>query len=308
MDTQRKKQECPFLKEEKVVFCRAFPVKKMLPLERIFDKENMCLKAGHRSCPVYLEKMTVDLAPGKICHFLGTENIVYCRLSAVKKMVPIYSLKFEGPCSNGSYVNCDLYQKMLQGDQKVSDVQGFVFDDTLHYYAGHIWLKRFEENVRIGLDDFGQFIIGSVREVFLPREGDRVRPDEPFMSLRCDDGTIDLASPLEGSVASVNHGVEKDCALINLDPYGDGWLAEVREEQGISSFEERTAMIFHGDATAAWLEQEVYDLRHFIQGEIGVTVADGGKIWRGLRAAFASKGSLLVKKFFNKKARGGRHG
>jgi glycine cleavage system H protein len=301
MDTQRKRRECPFLKEEKVVFCRAFPVKKMLPLEKIFDKENMCLRREHRSCPVYLEKMTTDLSQGKICHFLGTENIVYCQLAPVKKMIPIYSLKFEGPCSNESYVNCAFYQKMLQGDQKVTDVQGFVFDDTLYYYAGHIWLKRLEENVRIGLDDFGQFIIGNVREVLLPIVGDTVRAEEPFMSLRCDDGTIDLISPVEGTVSSVNRAVEKDCTLINLDPYGDGWLAEIREVPGISSFEEEGSTMFHGDATAAWLEQEVYNLRHFIQSEIGVTVADGGKIWRGLRAAFDNKGNLLVKKFFDKK-------
>ena len=308
MDAQRKRRECPFLREEKVVFCTAFPVKKMLPLEKIFDKENMCLKQGHTECPVYREKIKADLSPGKICHFLGTENVVHCQLSTVKKMIPIYSLKFEGPCSNESYVNCAFYQKMLQGDQKVTDVQGFVFDDTLYYHAGHVWLKRFEGSVKVGLDDFGQFIIGNVREVFPPTVGDRTRADEPFMSVRCDDATIDLISPVEGVVSRVNRAVEKDCSLINLDPYVDGWLVDIDEAPGTSSFEDETGKMLHGDATSAWLEREVYNLRHFIQSEIGVTVADGGKIWRGLRAAFESRGTLLVKRFFAIKSVGGNDG
>ena len=78
-------------------------------------------------------------------------------------------------------------------------------------------------------------------------------------------------------------------------------LVEIQEAEGFSPFEEKAADMFHGDATPAWLEQEVYSLRHFIESEIGVTVADGGEIWRGLRNAFGIKGNLLVRKFFSKK-------
>jgi hypothetical protein len=121
--TENSKKECPFLKEEKVVFCKAFPLKKMLPLDKIFDKENICLKREYVSCPMYREKMADNLPQARICHYLGTENIVYCKLSPVKRMIPVYSLKFEGPCSNNTYGDCPSYQKMLLGDQDRLDVQ-----------------------------------------------------------------------------------------------------------------------------------------------------------------------------------------
>jgi hypothetical protein len=121
---ENQKRECPFLKEEKVVYCKAFPLKKMLPLDKIFDKENICLKKEYVSCPLYLEKMVDGLPQARICHYLGTENIVYCKLSPVKRMIPVYSLKFEGPCSNKTYGSCQSYQKMLLGDQDTTETRG----------------------------------------------------------------------------------------------------------------------------------------------------------------------------------------
>lgn len=303
MDTERKKQECPFLKEEKVVFCKAFPLKKILPLDKIFDRENICLKKEHISCPIYLENMTDSLPQTKICHFLGTENIIYCELSPIKKMIPLYSLKFEGPCSNKTYGNCLFYQKMLQGDQKTTSVQGFLLEDTLYYHSNHIWLKRFNDNIRMGLDDFGQFILGNIKEVFLPKPGGQIRVDEPFISFKCDDGIADVLSPVEGFIVSVNHAVHKDCTLITLDPYGEGWLVEVRPSETFVRLEEEMTDIFHGNTAYPWLEKEIYKLRHFVESEIGITVADGGEIWRGLREAIGNKGSLLVKSFFGKERR-----
>ncbi len=41
-------EECPFLREERVVFCKAFPLSKVLPLEKVFDKENLCLLGWKR--------------------------------------------------------------------------------------------------------------------------------------------------------------------------------------------------------------------------------------------------------------------
>ncbi len=115
-----------------MVFCKAFPLKKMLPLDRVFDKENICMKKDYVSCPLYREKMVGDQPQSRICHYLGTENIVYCRLSPVKRMIPVYSLKFEGPCSNGTYESCPSYRKMLEGDQDIVDVRSGFDEITAH--------------------------------------------------------------------------------------------------------------------------------------------------------------------------------
>jgi glycine cleavage system H protein len=304
MYDQLDNENCPFLKEERVVFCKAFSLRKILPLEKIFDKENICLKKEHRSCPIFMEKKAKDDYPeARVCHFMGTENIIYCTLSPTKKMIPLYSLKFEGPCSNKTYGNCVFYQKMLQGDQKTTSVQGFLLGEELYYHSSHIWLRRLKNNIRIGLDDFGQFIIGKIREVFLPEPGQKIKADKPFMSLTGDDGVADLLSPVDGSIVGVNDAVRENASLINLDPYGEGWLVEVQPSERSAHFDEETAVIFHGNATRPWLETEIRKLRHVIENEIGITVADGGEIWRGLRDAIGEKRNLLVKSFFGTEGR-----
>lgn len=290
------------MREEKVVFCKAFPLKKILPLEKIFEKESLCLEKEHTSCPIYLEKIKGDFPQTKICHFVGTENIIYCKLSPIKKMIPLYSLKFEGPCSNETYGNCLFYQKMLRGDQKMASVMGFALEEMLYYHANHLWLRRVEDKIRIGLDDFGQFIVGNITGVLLPEPGQKIKADEPFMSLRCDEGVADLLSPVDGSIVSANQAVY-DGSLIRLDPYGDGWLAEVRPSEQSARFEEETTCIFHGSSAHPWLEKEIYKLRRLVESETGITVADGGEIWRSLQDEIREKRSLLVRTFLGKERR-----
>lgn len=304
MYRQSSDENCPFLQEEKVVFCKAFPMKKVLPLEKIFDKENICLKKEHRSCPVFLEKKVGDDYPATgICHFMGTENIIYCKLSPTKKMIPLYSLKFEGPCSNRTYEKCVFYKKMIQGDQKTTPVQGFLLEEELYYHSSHTWLRRLEQNIRIGLDDFGQCIIGKVREAFLPEPGQEIRADKPFMFLASDDGAAYIRSPIDGSIVSVNDAVCENGSLINIDPYGDGWLVEVKPAEGSTPFEEEATRMFHGNATHSWLEQEIYRLRHIMGREMEMAVVNGRDAARGLRAAIGEKRSSLIRSFFGREGR-----
>ncbi len=296
-------EECPFLREEKVVFCKAFPLKKILPLQKIFDKENLCVQEEHTSCPIYTKKTKDDFPQTKICHFMGTENIIYCKLSPIKKMIPLYSLKFEGPCSNKTYGVCVFYRNMLQGGQRTVWVQGFAVEETLYYHSSHIWLRRIDDRIRVGIDDFGQFVIGSIIEVLLPDVGQRVKVNESFMSLRCDDGVADLPSPIDGTVVGVNRAVFLDSSLIKLDPYDDGWLAEIEPLGESVLFDRGKALMFHGDTTQPWIEREVCRLRQIAEGEMGNTVADGGEIWRGLRDEIGEQRKLLIRSFFSKERR-----
>ena len=192
---------------------------------------------------------------------------------------------------------------MLEGDQETTSIQGFLLEEACYYHASHLWLRRLKNNVRIGMDDFGQFIVGNIREVFLPEPGQKITADTPFVSITGDDGVTDLIAPIDGSVVCVNDAIHEDGSLINLDPYGDGWLVEVRPSEG-SRFEEETARIFRGDASRLWLEKEIYRLREVVGNETGITLTDGGEIWRGLRDTLGEKKrALLVRSFFNAERR-----
>lgn len=95
----------------------------------------------------------------------------------------------------------------------------------LHYTQNHYWVEiEDEETVRVGLTDFGQAQLGDVTQVNLPSEGDAVEGDTAIGDIEASDNSSELLSPLSGSVVEVNGDLEDSPALVNDDPYGDGWL------------------------------------------------------------------------------------
>ncbi|MCX8021595.1 MAG: glycine cleavage system protein H [Syntrophorhabdaceae bacterium] len=298
MDDKKRFEDCPFLKEKKVVYCKAYPLKKMLPLDRLFEDENLCFNKSYRTCPIYQKHAPETMTEMSICYFLGTENMLYCDLSPVKKYVPVYSLKLLNPCSSNAYRDCRYYKEFKEADTDTEKVQGFIMEREAYYCSNHLWIKRSFDGIKIGIDDFGQFIMGPIKEVLLPEKGRWNHPKNVFVTLKTDDGVVILDFPVKGYINNVNDAVSSNGTLINLDPYGDGWLVEMVPYSGFKSIENNES-IFYGEKAKAWLEQEAFKLRHFIESEIGVTVADGGEIWRGLRDALGIKGNLLIKMFFS---------
>ena len=48
---------CPFFEEVLVAYCRAYPVKKMVPSDRL-HADCMCTQEGFEDCPLFREVMT----------------------------------------------------------------------------------------------------------------------------------------------------------------------------------------------------------------------------------------------------------
>ncbi len=48
---------CPYLKEVVMLYCQAYPVKKLIPLDRIASAEP-CLGYEYESCPLFRDVMT----------------------------------------------------------------------------------------------------------------------------------------------------------------------------------------------------------------------------------------------------------
>ena len=295
---------CPFLKEEKVAFCRGFPIKKMLPFDRLYLKENLCSRASYVECPTYREKGAGTITTKKVCPFLEVEPMIYCGVYPVKKMIPSSAFRLECPCTTEAYIDCPAYQKIAQGDlsaslDEVIRVRGFLLDDTVYYHKAHLWLQRVDGMLRVGLDDFGQWLLAEVEEVIFPPQGTRLRIGHRLLTLRCAQGTAEISSPLSGAVVEVNEELRKDSSLINTDPYGQGWLLQVRPATGeLSRLDRQTEGFLCGREAQGWLEAEVDRLHHMLQTEVGVTMSDGGELARDLREVLRpNEWGLLIKTF-----------
>jgi glycine cleavage system H protein len=64
--------------------------------------------------------------------------------------------------------------------------------------------------------------------VELPKVGDRVQAMQPFGTIEAVKAVSDLYAPIDGEVTAVNDGLDADPAVINNDPYGGGWMIEIR--------------------------------------------------------------------------------
>ena len=102
----------------------------------------------------------------------------------------------------------------------------------LSYTSEHEWVSALtaEGTVRVGITDHAQDALGDVVYVDLPSVGDSVAAEDSFGEIESTKSVSDLFAPVAGEIVAVNEGLEDDPALVNSDPYGEGWIIEIRPE------------------------------------------------------------------------------
>ena len=73
--------------------------------------------------------------------------------------------------------------------------------------------------------------LGDVVYVDLPSVGDSVAAEDSFGEIESTKSVSDLFAPIAGEIVAVNEGLEDDPALVNSDPYGEGWIIEIRPRE-----------------------------------------------------------------------------
>lgn len=99
--------------------------------------------------------------------------------------------------------------------------------DDLLYSADHEWVRITGSTARIGITDYAQDALGDVVFVQTPAPGTSVTTGESFGEVESTKSVSDIYAPVDGSVSSINDRLSDEPALVNTDPYGDGWLCEI---------------------------------------------------------------------------------
>ena len=98
----------------------------------------------------------------------------------------------------------------------------------LKYTESHEWVSiEANGNTRIGITDHAQEALGDLVFVELPVVGDEIDQGDPCAVVESVKAASDIYAPVSGLVVAINEDLESDPALINADPYGDGWLFEL---------------------------------------------------------------------------------
>ncbi len=154
-----------------------------------------------------------------------------------------------------------------------SVVGGFQVPENLRYHPGHTWaLSESPSLVRVGMDDFAGKLLGKIEHVTLPQRGQWIRQGQKIWTAHRDGKTIDMVSPIEGSVADINEAVLRDPELARKDPYGEGWMVTVQSPDAKTNFRN----LLGGALARWWTEEAAGRLQRRIPSMAMAVAQDGG--------------------------------
>ena len=112
------------------------------------------------------------------------------------------------------------------------------FPDELKYTSEHEWVRFTNESTPdgrpiavVGITDFAQSELGELVYIEVDTLGESLAKDAVFGTVEAVKTTSDLFMPLSGEVLEFNAAISEsggdDPGLINIDPYGKGWIIKI---------------------------------------------------------------------------------
>lgn len=98
----------------------------------------------------------------------------------------------------------------------------------LFYTQEHIWVKKEDGQLSIGVTEFAQEELGDVVFVELPEIGEELEADEPFSSVESVKTVSELYAPISGEIVEINEELEDNPEFINESPYDKGWIITIK--------------------------------------------------------------------------------
>ncbi len=156
---------------------------------------------------------------------------------------------------------------------------GFEVPEGFYFHPGHTWLcDEGRQNARVGVDAFASNLIGEIDSIELADLNRWVRQGQRLCTLTSNGQSVELLSPVEGVVVSVNHQVLKNPKLITEQPYGDGWLCMIKAPE----LAVNTHNLLQGTIVPAWMQNSISRLGSMVQQLNPALAQDGGLPVRGL--------------------------
>jgi glycine cleavage system H protein len=151
------------------------------------------------------------------------------------------------------------------------------------FHRGHAWLKGGDDGlVTVGLDDFAAKLVGPLSRISLPAIGAPVGQGEQAWRLMAADGrSVDMLSPVDGTVVELNDALAASPDLAERDPYGGGWLMKVRP----SRLRANRTNLMAGRAVHRWMEEAAASLGGPFAPGLGALAQDGGAPVSGMARA-----------------------
>jgi glycine cleavage system H protein len=149
----------------------------------------------------------------------------------------------------------------------------------LFFYQGHTWAKLDTSgNVKVGLDDFVQKIIGRIDGIKPRKVGDSIFQGDKIFTIEQGKRKAEFNSPVDGVIDSINEAIVSNPKVIKENPYENGWIYSIKP----TNLPTNIKSLSIAEDALAWLKKEVQKFREFIAEQfvddkmLGKTLADGG--------------------------------
>ena len=147
------------------------------------------------------------------------------------------------------------------------------------FHPGHTWVhNEGHQNARVGVDAFASDLFGEIDAVEVTELNRWFRQGQRLCTLKHGQDTVDLLSPVEGVVISLNHEVLKNPSLITSDPYRNGWVCVVKAPE----LSTNTKNLLQGSIVSAWMENSLVRVRGIMQQLNPALAQDGGLPIKGM--------------------------
>lgn len=191
------------------------------------------------------------------------------------------------PCPNGfNCRTCVTHALLLRENRTpISEFPavGLEIPEDRLYHRGHTWIKpESEDSVRIGLDDLGKRLAGSVDQVIFPTLGDKVEVNGVCCTMKRGGALARILSPVEGTVVAAG-GSESD------------WFLRVK----LSEAGKDLRHLLTPREARFWLLKELERLQMCFSGSLaGITLADGGNLVPDVPSAMKEDCAMVWEEMF----------
>lgn len=178
----------------------------------------------------------------------------------------------------------------------ITKTAGFEIPTGYEFHPGHTWVcDEGRQNARVGLDAFAAQLFGKIDRIETVELNRWVRQGQKLWTVTREGRSVEMLSPIEGVVVSLNHKVIKDPALLNSDPYKEGWVCVVKSPDLATNMKN----LIQGPLVAPWMQNTLNRLGALASQYAPAMAQDGGIPVSGLLSKMdPATQERIVQEFF----------
>jgi len=141
------------------------------------------------------------------------------------------------------------------------------------FHPCHTWAaEESRQLLRVGMDHFAANLFGKIGRIDITKPNRWVRQGQKLMTITVDGTSVELLSPVEGTVTFLNQAALENPEVVTADPLGKGWMAEIKP----ANFDTDRKNLLQGAMAMSWMRNSTVLLRE-ICSESPALAQDGGR-------------------------------